>query len=364
MDIEEEQHWLVLQHLVGGRADLLRRLFSLSHQPGEILDAEEARWFSVGADAELVRARRRWQTQVLDRARRDQHTLRELGAVLLPLPHPEYPVLLAEIPDPPPLIYLRGKLNQLQRPWLAVVGSRKASAMGARAATEFASAMVQAGLGVCSGLAVGIDAAAHRAALDSGGATCAVIATGQDLCYPRRNQALAEKIATHGLLLSEFPLGSKPLRERFPQRNRIISGLSLGVLVIEAAQHSGSLITARMALEQNREVFALPHSIYHPLGRGCNSLLRQGARLVESPQEILTELGSLYVAQRELQLAARPPTLTEAQQSLYDALGYEPVSVDELALHCDCDASEAVTALMELRLQGLVEAKDGKYMRR
>ena len=228
MDIEEEQYWLVLQHLLGGRPNQLRRLIPLSPLAGEILDATDARWLVAGADAAAIRARRGWRTRLLDGVQREQQTLRELGAELLPLSHQKYPALLAQIPDPPPLLTVRGNLRLLQTPWLAVVGSRKASAMGARAAGEFSAAMVQAGLGVCSGLALGIDAAAHRAALASGGATCAVIATGQDICYPRRHQVLASDIATQGLLVSEFPLGSQPLRERFPQRNRIISGLSLG----------------------------------------------------------------------------------------------------------------------------------------
>jgi DNA processing protein len=368
MDIEEEQYWLVLQRLLGHRSSQLQRLISLSTQAGEILDATDARWFAAGVDARAVGARRGWRTRILDGARQDQQILRELGAVLLPLNHPGYPVLLAQIPDPPPLLTVRGELGHLQRPWLAIVGSRKASAMGARAAGEFATAMVQAGLGVCSGLALGIDAAAHRAALASGGATCAVIATGQDLCYPRRHQHLARDIAAQGTLVSEFSLGSQPLRERFPQRNRIISGLSLGVLVIEAAQRSGSLITARMALEQNREVFALPHSIYHPQGRGCNSLLHQGARLVASPEDILTELGSLYQAQRELQLGVQlgvqRVSLTAAQQRVYDAIGFEPVSADALVLHCEHEVVELSAILMELLLKGLLDMRDGLYMRR
>jgi DNA processing protein len=363
MDIEEEQHWLVLQHLLGGRRQQLRKLLSLSSLAGEILDASDARWLGVGVDAQAISARRGWRTRSLDRARQQQQILRDLGAELVPLGHPHYPTLLTQIPDPPPLLTVRGELSRLQRPWLAVVGSRKASAMGVRAAGEFSAAMVQAGLGVCSGLALGIDAAAHRATLASGGTTCAVIATGQDLCYPRRHQVLARDIAAQGILVSELPLGSQPLRERFPQRNRIISGLSLGVLVIEAAQRSGSLITARMALEQNREVFALPHSIYHPQGRGCNSLLQQGARLVETPEDILAELGSLYQAQRELQLEAPSLPLGVNQQRVYDAMGFEPLSADARALHCGCEVVEALTVLMELRMLGLVDAQDGLYMR-
>jgi DNA processing protein len=364
MDTEEELHWLVLQRLVGGRTTQLRRLLSLSHNPTEILEAPDERWRIARIDPDLIRARRRWQGRAREAALADQQVLHRLDAILLPLPHPEYPALLAETYDPPPLLYLRGERKLLRQPWFAIVGSRKASAAGARAATEFSSELVAAGLGICSGLALGIDAAAHRAALTAGGPTCAVVATGLDLCYPRRNRDLEARIVEQGLLLTEFPPGSKPLRERFPQRNRIISGLSLGVLVVEAAERSGSLITARMAMEQNRDVFALPHSIYHFMGRGCNRLLRQGASLVESPQDILQELGCLYAAQQELQLASLPAGLTPVQLGLYDALGYEPVSIDELALQCRCNTADAVSALMELQLCGLVTAQGGQYMRR
>jgi DNA processing protein len=364
MDTEEELHWLALQRLVGGRTTQLRLLLTLSHNPGEILEATEQRWRSARVDPDVIRARRSWRGQVREQALGDQQALRRLGAALLPLPHPDYPALLAEIYDPPPLLYLRGDRKLLHQPWLAIVGSRKASSAGRRAASEFATELVAAGLGICSGMALGIDAQAHLAALENAGPTCAVVATGLDICYPRRHRALADRIVQHGVLLSEFPLGSKPLRERFPQRNRLISGMSLGVLVIEAAERSGSLITARTALEQNREVFALPHSIYHFQGRGCNRLLRQGAMLVESPQEILQELGCLYSAQRELQLASLPAGLTPVQLELYDALGYEPVSVDELALCCKCKTAEVVSGLMELQLCGLVMAQEGGYMRR
>jgi DNA processing protein len=363
MNIEEEQHWLVLQQIFGGRSSQLRRLFALSHSASEILESDAASWRAAGVDSELLSARRHWRRQFLDSARRQQETLRALEAVLVPLHHPGYPTLLAEIPDPPPLLYVRGDLALLQQAWFAVVGSRKASAMGRRAASEFVQVLVAAGLGVSSGMALGIDAAAHSAALDCGGRTCAVVATGLDRCYPRAHRALGENIARQGLILSEYPLGSEPLRERFPQRNRIISGLSLGVLVVEAARRSGSLITARMALEQNREVFALPQSIYHPQGRGCNSLLRQGAQLVESPLEILAELGPMYSAQCELRQQEPATALNPLQQQFFDAVGFEPMGVEELAACCKSNAGEAMVVLMELQLLGHVSSRDGQYMR-
>jgi DNA processing protein len=363
MDMEEEQHWLVLQQIFGGRSTQLRRLFALSHSARDILEIGAARWRTAGIEADLVQASQHWRGKYLESARRQQDTLRALEAVLVPLYHPLYPALLAEIPDPPPLLYARGDLGLLQHPWFAVVGSRKASAMGRRAASEFAQVLTEAGLGVCSGMALGIDAAAHSAALDCGGRTCAVVATGLDRCYPRAHRSLCETIAQQGLVLSEYPLGSEPLRERFPQRNRIISGLSLGVLVVEAARRSGSLITARMALEQNREVFALPQSIFHPQGRGCNSLLRQGAQLVESPMEILAELGPLYAAQRELQQPGQTARLSSQQQKLLDAVGFEPMGVEELAASCNREVPEVIVLLMELQLLGLVSSRDGQYMR-
>ncbi len=360
MDTEEAQHWLLLHQLLAGNGRALRRLLSLSHDPSHILQAD---WHRAGIDPTRRPARgsRSWR-RAQDAAQRGAETLGALGASLLPLPHPDFPPLLAAIPDPPALLYLRGRRELLARSWLAVVGSRKASEMGRRAARDFSVAAVAAGLGICSGMALGIDGSAHRAALDCGGPTCAVIGTGLDVDYPRRHRALAAEIAREGLVLSECALGSPPLAENFPRRNRIISGLSLGTLVVEAALRSGSLITARMALEQNREVFALPHSPYHVQGRGCNQLLRDGAQLADEPGTVLRELGVLYATQQALS-GSSPTAIPANLQDLYARLGWEPCSAGELATAAEQSLSEALSGLAELELLGLVSCRGGRYMR-
>jgi len=204
-----------------------------------------------------------------------------------------YPKLLLEIGDPPALLYAVGRLELLERAALAVVGSRNATAQGTSNAESFAKALSGAGLTIVSGLALGIDAAAHRGALAGPGSTIAVLGTGIDLTYPARNAGLAARIAQSGLLISEFPLGTPAAAQNFPRRNRLISGLARGCLVVEAALASGSLITARAAVEQGREVFAIPGSIHSPLSKGCHALIKQGAKLVESAEDVLAELGAI-----------------------------------------------------------------------
>ncbi len=209
---------------------------------------------------------------------------------LLAITDPDYPALLLEIADPPPLLSIWGDRACLSAPQLAVVGSRRPTRQGIADATAFAGTLASAGFAVTSGLARGIDAAAHQAALAAGGKTVAVMGTGLDCIYPAVNRALAEAIRHNGALVTEFPLGTPARALHFPSRNRIISGLSLVVLVVEAALKSGSLLTARLALEQNREVFAIPGSIHHPVSRGCNTLIRNGATRVQDARDILDEL--------------------------------------------------------------------------
>src|SRR3990172_11731833 len=215
----------------------------------------------------------------------------EQGNHVVTLSDPAYPKTLLYISDPPPLLYARGRLELLNRAALAIVGSRNATAQGALNAEAFAKALSDAGLTIVSGLALGIDAAAHRGGLAGASSTIAVLGTGMDIVYPRRNAQLAAEIGARGLLLSEFPLGTSAVTHNFPRRNRLISGLSRGCLVVEAALASGSLITARAAAEQGREVFAVPGSIHSPLSRGCHALIKSGAKLVESAQDLLQELG-------------------------------------------------------------------------
>jgi DNA processing protein len=292
------------------------------------------------------------------------------GATVLPLTDPAYPPLLRTIHDPPPLLYVRGDPAALGRPQLAMVGSRKASSAGLRAAATFAAEAVAAGLAITSGLALGIDAAAHRGALGAGGCSVAVVATGVEQVYPLRHRALAAELEQAGCLLSEFPPGVPPLPQNFPRRNRIISGLALGVMVIEAALPSGSLITARTAMEQGREVFALPWSIFHRGGAGCLRLLRDGVKMVEVMADVLEELGALYGLQQELSLpdtavgsSPAPASLSAEQTEILQLLGYEETATDELLRQLGVSVAGLMAALSEMEMQGLVVRGPGGYMR-
>ena len=274
----------------------------------------------------------------------------------------DYPPLLRDIHDPPATLHVLGDAGALTRPQVAIVGSRRASAAGQRLARELAAELVAAGLAVCSGLARGIDGAAHRGALDAGGSTVAVMATGIDDVYPPRHQPLAAALQATGCLVTEFPRGTSPLPHNFPRRNRIISGLSLGVVVVEAAPRSGSLITARCALEQGREVFALPWSPLHGAGRGCLQLLRDGAKMVETVQDVLDELGPLYRRHRECAVPADTPEL-DAAGWLLELFAAEAVDVDSLVRACERPVAEVLSALSALELAGRVERVPGGYTR-
>ena len=277
---------------------------------------------------------------------------------------PDYPALLREIADPPIALYVHGDRSLLARPQLAIVGSRNPTPLGKDNAAAFAGALAQAGFAITSGLALGIDAAAHRGALDAGGATIAVAGTGLDRVYPPRNRELAHAIVGHGALVSEFAIGTGPRPEHFPQRNRIISGLSLGVLVVEAALQSGSLITARLAGEQGREVFALPGSIHSPLARGCHALIRQGAKLVETAQHVLEELGALAQVSVASQPAhTRTVDLAPAESQLLDCLGYDPMNIDAVIDRSGLTADTVCSILLQLELRGLVLAGPAGYQR-
>lgn len=289
---------------------------------------------------------------------------------VLKLDDPRYPTLLKEIPDPPPLLFVQGDINCLQDWQLAIVGSRNPSASGRDSAFEFARYLASGGLHICSGLADGIDAAAHKGALAGGGKTIAVVGTGLDRVYPAKNRELAHQIAGQGAIVSEFPLGTPPLAENFPRRNRIISGLSLGTLVVEAALRSGSLITARMAMEQGREVFAMPGSIHNPLARGCHQLIREGVKLVETAEHILEELGALaeFAQITELptdsQQSSHPVNDDAEYQQLFEHLGFDPIHIDELISRSGLTADAVSSMLLLLELQGRVNAlPGGKYTR-
>ncbi|OCB03926.1 DNA protecting protein DprA, partial [Acidithiobacillus ferrivorans] len=263
-------------------------------------------------------------------------------------------------PDPPLLLYLRGQRAGLNQAMLAIVGSRSATTTGIATAEAFAKNLGEAGLTICSGLALGIDAAAHRGALHSG--TVAVLGTGADLIYPRSHLQLARQITEQGLIISEQPPDTGPRSGLFPRRNRIISGLSLGVLVVEAADGSGSLITARLALEQGREVFAIPGSIHSPLSRGPHRLIRDGAKLVESAEDVLSELGPLYAVLRSSQAAApaadwRPEDSTQAK--VWAAMDFDPLAPEQIASRCGLTLTELSAILLDMELQGYLAACPG-----
>ncbi|HEY0940717.1 MAG TPA: DNA-processing protein DprA [Steroidobacter sp.] len=296
----------------------------------------------------------------------------------IPRGAPGYPALLAELPDAPAALLVRGDPKVLCLPQLAIVGSRNPTNAGRENACQFAAHLVHSGLAVTSGLAIGIDTAAHRGALDNGGRTIAVCGTGLDIDYPHANARLSAEIASSGALVSEFPLGTQATRSNFPRRNRIISGLSLGTLVVEAAVRSGSLITARLAAEQGREVFALPGSIHNPLARGCHRLIREGAKLVETAEDIFEELrpllGALQATGRKPARAGPEgaetatvltPALDKGYEILLDALGFEPAGVDVLIARTGLAADEVASMLLILELEARIDAcPGGLYVRR
>lgn len=307
--------------------------------------------------------------------------LAEPGHHLIGWDSEDYPALLRRIPNPPSALFVMGEADFLWTPQIAIVGSRSASAAGLSTARSFAKALVQAGFAITSGLADGIDGAAHTAALDAGGTTLAVLGTGVDLVYPRKHRELAARVLTNGALISEFLPGTPGKAENFPRRNRIISGLSLGTLVIEASLQSGSLITARLAAEQGREVFAIPGSIHNPLARGCHQLIRQGAKLVETAEEVIEELGALAQTLSDALhcrlspdtnsiTAPRTEPITDAHAGdadythLLAALGYEPASLDTLSERSGLTVAALSSMLLVLELEGIVVvARGGMYAR-
>lgn len=278
---------------------------------------------------------------------------------LITLADPHYPQALLEIADPPPVLYAKGRLEWLATPGIAVVGSRNASPQGERNAEEFSQALVRHGYTIISGLALGIDGAAHRGALRENGATIAVVGTGLDIVYPARHRELAHEIAERGLIISEFPLGTPSRAQNFPRRNRIISGLARGCLVVEANVQSGSLITARLAAEQGREVFAIPGSIHSPVSKGCHQLIKQGAKLVDNIQDIVDELGS--ISRENFPQESAEPLETNP---LLDSMGFDPISAEQLIERSGLTSDSLSAMLMVLELEGRVASlPGGRYQR-
>ncbi len=360
--------WLALAHAPGIGASHLRELVAHFGSPRAVLDQAEAAARLLGGREALARALRepRWEAVERDLAWREK----DPGHHILSLDDPRYPPQLADIADPPPLLYVAGDPECLRLPQLAMVGSRSPSADGEHNAFEFARHLAACGLAITSGLALGIDGASHRGALAGDGLTVAVTGTGLDRIYPRQHARLAREImARGGALVSEFAIGTHAARGNFPRRNRIISGLALGTLVVEAALRSGSLITARLAAEQGREVFAIPGSIHNPLARGCHGLIRQGAKLVESAADIFEELQLAMPEPPQTDEAAHnnatiAQELDQDYRHLLECMGYDPQPVDCLIERSGLTPEAVSSMLLVLELQGYVEPVTGSGFRR
>jgi DNA processing protein len=354
--------WLRLLAVPGLGRQNARRLLVTFGGPEQVFDAPTAARREVVptplAEA-LALPPQGWSTQ-FEATRR---WLEGDGRFVVPVGHPAYPPQLLQSPDPPLLLYLHGRPELLHAQAIAIVGSRQATPQGISNARAFASHFSAAGLTVVSGLALGIDGAAHEGGLEGRGSTIAVVATGLDRVYPKRHLALAHRIAEQGLLVSELPLDTPPLRQNFPSRNRIISGLALGTLVVEAAMESGSLITARQAVEMGREVFAIPGSIHSPQSRGCHWLIKQGGKLVDRAEDVLEELR--LAGPRMAAAAAESSQSSHDEDPVLSALGHDPATLDALIARTGWPADRLNVRLLELELEGqVVRLPGGLFQRR
>ena len=354
-----KQYLLMLNRMPGVGPVTVQKLLRRWPELEELFHLSAAELVACGLSASLAKT-----LTTCNRRAVEQDWRWEMGrdCALITWGEDAYPSLLREISAPPPVLYLRGQLALLSSNRVAIVGTREPSASGCRIAKRFSSELAQCGFTVVSGLARGIDGQAHEGALSAGGSTFAVMATGIDCIYPYQHTALAERIIADGLLISEFPLKTRPNACHFPRRNRIISGLSLATLVVESALKSGSLITARFALEQNREVFAVPGCIDNPQTQGCHWLLRQGAILVTSVQDIVDELCLGNAVAVNHSVSRQPVNLGESSR-LMQYVSYDVQTVDQLILRSGLGINELISELTELELNGLVQAMPGGYMR-
>ena len=384
--------WLVIQRLPGTAAATMQKLYAKFGSAAAILEAPSAELQQV-LNAEAINEFENYRNRGIrckagQRAQKDLEWLQQHSIKLLTIEDDDYPPLLKEVHYAPPLLMVDGDIKILTENQMAIVGSRKASPAGLEHARRFAHELVDCGFVITSGLAMGVDHAAHEGALQAGNSnerksTIAVIATGLDLCYPSRHEKITQEIRENGAIISEFPLGTAPIKENFPRRNRIISGLSQGVLVVEAEEKSGSLITARYAIEQNREVFAIPGSINNPGSRGCHYLIRQGAHLTESVDDILRELchplaqqplgfdttqvddtpdvSMLKRSQQQTKMMTTGKELLETEEiDLLKFLDESSISIDHLARRASKPVNIILSLLMSLEIKGWVEnAGDG-----
>ena len=385
MTRNEVAAWLQMLQAEGIGNDAARRLLAAFGLPQQVLaQSQSALQEVVSAHQAAALRQPQAQTQTLIETTWQwlQQGSSDVQRRILVLGDPDYPPLLLEMADPPLLLYAMGQVDRLRgaQPRIAMVGSRNPTPQGAVNARAFSKTFAERDWTVVSGLALGVDGAAHEGALqatphsDQGLATIAVVGTGLDRVYPRQHRELAHRIAQHGVILSECSLGTPPLAHHFPKRNRIIAGLSHGVLVVEAALQSGSLITARLAAEQGKEVFAIPGSIHAPQSRGCHALIRQGAKLVESAQDVLEELrhvtfgigGSVtgVGAVSENEAVSTDCSVHGKETFLLQALGHDPVGLDALLERTGLDASTLQARLLELELAGVVGRLPGGLFQR
>ncbi len=363
--MNEIQAWLVLLHAPELGPATYKSLLQVFKDPLEVLAASSSSLKSSGLKTNTVAYIQQADT---DQIQADLEWLSEDTHHVITLHDTRYPALLKTIHDPPPVLFVRGDPDYLRQPQLAMVGSRNPTAAGKKTARDFARHLSDSGITITSGLADGIDGACHQGALAGLAGTVALVAHGLDIVYPASHIKLAEEITQSGAVVSELPIGTKPQRGLFPRRNRIISGLSLGTLVVEAALKSGSLITARQALEQGREVFAIPGSIHNPLARGCHQLIRQGAKLVETANDILEEL-SVHIqpletpARKESNTINNQEALDPDHQKLLKCLAYDPMPIDEIVVHSGFAAAEVASMLLILELKGSVVCENGRYTR-
>ena len=349
--------WLTLSQTPGLSDKAFRQLLVQFGGPRQILSARRAELGRVVPEPVVAAISAPSAQEYIDLV---EDWLADRTNSVLTLGDPAYPKALLDIPDPPPLLYAKGRLELLNRDCFAIVGSRNATRQGIEHAETFARTLSDAGLTIVSGLAQGIDAAAHRGGLAGAASSIAVVGTGLDIVYPARNRDLAHELAGAGCIVSEFALGAPPLAGHFPRRNRLISGLARGCLVVEAALSSGSLITARLANEQGKDVFAMPGSIHSPLAKGCHDLIKQGAKLVESAEDILEELklpGSL-------RKSGALPAADDAAHGILEELGFEPCDFDTLAMRTGTAADVLAALLTQWEIEGLIEAlPGGRYQR-
>ncbi|WP_051146677.1 DNA-processing protein DprA [Marinobacter daepoensis] len=366
--------WLVLSLLPRFGIPLRERILNSVDNLTDILSLNASTLRAMGLAADAVEAIGAWQTDdasqtVMARALAIHRQCLEQGIGVIGQGQDAYPECLRHIHNAPRVLYTLGDPGLLKRDQLGVVGSRNASRAGLDHARQFSAELSRRGLLITSGLALGIDGAAHAGALDAGFPTLAVVGCGLDRLYPAQHRALAHRIIGHGLIVSEYPPGTQARAAYFPQRNRIISGLARGVLVVEASLRSGSLITARTALEQGREVFAIPGSVHSPVARGCHQLIRQGARLVETADDVLEELGTWWSMQPEAPtpkaVSSEPDmsSLDSREIAVFEALGYDPLSTDALSVATGLPADQLLQALLILELEGLAHTCPGGYQR-